>query len=124
MKIRWTDGQKFPLFFSQDDPNNQIPDYLDVKRKSIQPILILPDPGWLLYNEPTDKTRNAKPKVKNIFGRNYTWLWSTHGWDPSICPEMQTIFFAYGPAFKKGVTMEPFVSRPSVTPNLHFQHRD
>ena len=33
-----------------------------------------------------------------------------HGYDPSESKEMQAIFYARGPAFKKGATIEPFES--------------
>ena len=95
------------MFFysSEDDPENRIPDYLHSKRKPFQPILILADPGYVLYNNPTNSTIE-KPVPKG----NNTWLWSTHGWNPADSPGMQTIFYAYGPAFKGNVTMDAFES--------------
>ena len=61
--------------------------------------MILPDPGWILYDERRNKTTNS------------TWhTRGTHGYDPIACHEMQTIFYARGPAFKKGVSMEGFKS--------------
>ena len=66
----------------------------------IPPILILPEPGWVLLDKRDDDQETAS---------ELSWK-GVHGYDPTVCKEMQTIFFASGPAFKRGVTMEPFES--------------
>ena len=67
----------------------------------IPPILILPEPGWILLDKRADDDHESVPEIQ--------WK-GVHGYDPTVCKEMQTIFFARGPAFKRGVTMEPFES--------------
>uniref|UniRef100_A0A7M5WLL2 Uncharacterized protein n=1 Tax=Clytia hemisphaerica TaxID=252671 RepID=A0A7M5WLL2_9CNID len=91
-------------YFDQGDPDKQIPEYLHASHhRLIPPLLILPDPGWWLL----DKHWNLTELEINY--PNYTKIdHGTHGYDPYSCREMQTIFFASGPAFKKGVTMEAF----------------
>ena len=79
----------------------QFPNYLHyTKSKLIPPILILPNPGWILADERSNTTEDIGNKTEH----------GTHGYDPFDFKEMQTIFFARGPAFKRGVTMEPFES--------------
>ena len=63
----------------------------------IRPILILPKPGWILYDSRLNVSLN-KP------------LRATHGYNAYECQEMMSIFFARGPAFKRNVTIEPFES--------------
>ena len=67
----------------------------------IPPILVLPNPGWILLDEPRNITINGTLSNSEH---------STHGYDPINCQDMRTIFYARGPAFKKGVTVEPFDS--------------
>ena len=93
-----------PFLSSQGDPDKQIPEYLHASHhRLIPPILILSDPGWWLLNKPWNLTE-LEEKHPNYTNTDH----GTHGYDPYACREMQTIFFAYGPAFKKGVTMEAF----------------
>ena len=81
----------------------QPPKYLHyTKNELIPPILILPSPGWILADQKLNTTVDEKVINKIEHG--------THGYDPYASKEMQTIFFASGPAFKRGVTMEPFES--------------
>ena len=81
----------------------QPPKYLHyTKNELIPPILILPSPGWILADQKLNTTVDEKVINKIEHG--------THGYDPYASKEMQTIFFARGPAFKRGVTMEPFES--------------
>uniref|UniRef100_A0A7M5VEI0 glycerophosphocholine cholinephosphodiesterase n=1 Tax=Clytia hemisphaerica TaxID=252671 RepID=A0A7M5VEI0_9CNID len=85
--------------FNQEskNPKKRVPQHLHyTQNELIPPLLVLPDPGWILYDESRNKTLNG--------------TYGTHGYDPIACQEMQTIFYASGPAFKKGVTMEPFES--------------
>ena len=83
---------------SRGDPKLDVPSYLHyTKNKLIPPLLILPKRGWILYDQ-----RPKKPPKKYLKGG--------HGYDPYLSDEMQAIFFARGPAFKRGVTMEPFES--------------
>eukprot|EP00111_Clytia_hemisphaerica_P010494 TCONS_00030665-protein len=78
------------------DTKLQVPEFLHyTQNELIPPILILPKPGWILYD-----TRPPKPRGHRLIG--------AHGYDPSNCPEMQSIFYASGPAFKKGVLMKAF----------------
>ena len=64
--------------------------------------MILPSPGWILADQKLSTTDDEKNSNKIEHG--------THGYDPYASKKMQTIFFALGPAFKRGVTMEPFES--------------
>ncbi|XP_066912455.1 bis(5'-adenosyl)-triphosphatase enpp4-like [Clytia hemisphaerica] len=82
--------------FNRDNPYDQFPDHLHfTNHRWIPPILILAEPGWLLLDDRSDQ---------------WSKWHGLHGYDPSTCPEMQTIFYARGPAFKRAVTMEAFES--------------
>ena len=81
------------FFFRFDDPTNDFPEHIHYRKdKNILPILILADPGWLILAK--------KPGII---------LKGIHGYDP-IHKSMHTIFFAKGPAFKKGKTLKAFES--------------
>ncbi|GAB2691931.1 ectonucleotide pyrophosphatase/phosphodiesterase [Mucilaginibacter koreensis] len=50
-------------------------------------------------------------KYPNVFGRNtdqHKVSPATHGYNPRWVPQMQATFYAWGPAFRKGVMVEPF----------------
>ena len=92
----------FILLFliSRGDRDNKlaVPPHLHyTNNQLIPPILILPNPGWILYDQ------RPKEALKRF-------LVGGHGYDPFASKEMHAIFFARGPAFKKGVTMKPFES--------------
>ena len=95
----------FVLFLlSKENPYDLFPESLKyTKHHLIPPILILPEPGWLLLDRRVDEAeeRDLVPEL--------SWE-GVHGYDPSVSMEMRTIFYARGPAFKKGVTVEPFES--------------
>lgn len=85
-------------YFSKDDPKKRFPDHLHYSHNDLIPsILILPEPGWLLYDKRLNTSTNKS-------------LGGTHGYDAFGCEEMNTIFFARGPDFKKDITIEPFES--------------
>lgn len=55
----------------------------------IYPILVQPDPGWtVVYN-------------KSRYGGQPSAGWGAHGFVPET-PDMQMVFYAFGPAFKSG----------------------
>jgi predicted AlkP superfamily pyrophosphatase or phosphodiesterase len=60
----------------------------------VPPILCLGDLGWSIV---TNATLKKYPVV----------LHGNHGYDPAL-PDMAAFFLAHGPAFKSGVTLEPF----------------
>jgi predicted AlkP superfamily pyrophosphatase or phosphodiesterase len=64
----------------------------------IAPLLVLPDEGWTL----TTRERFEKRKAEN---RNA--LRGGHGYDNEL-QSMRAIFVAHGPAFRRGVLLEPF----------------
>ena len=94
----------FFYFYSKENPYDQFPESLHFsKHKLIPPILILPEPGWLLLDKrvDTEEEHDLAPEL--------SWA-GVHGYDPIDCKDMHSIFFARGPAFKRGVTIEPFES--------------
>jgi predicted AlkP superfamily pyrophosphatase or phosphodiesterase len=60
----------------------------------VPPILCLGDLGWSIVTQAT---------LNKYSGH----LRGNHGYDPAF-PDMWAVFFAHGPAFKHGVTLEPF----------------
>ncbi len=60
----------------------------------VPPILCLGDLGWSIVTQAT-----LKKYPMHLHGN--------HGYDPAL-PDMWAVFFAHGPAFKRGVTLEPF----------------
>ncbi|UYV73390.1 ENPP6 [Cordylochernes scorpioides] len=63
----------------------------------VLPILLLADEGYYI-NAISDHTK-MKPFVERIFK-------GTHGYDPTVCESMRTVFYARGPAFKSGVVSD------------------
>jgi len=47
------------------------------------------------------------PKVFNLHGQKFTTV-GWHGYDPTVVKEMHATFYAWGPAFKSGVTVPTF----------------
>ena len=64
----------------------------------VPPILGVADEGWQVLR---------RASVANIAARTVGGLRGTHGYDPRLM-SMRAIFVAAGPAFKHGVTVEPF----------------
>jgi predicted AlkP superfamily pyrophosphatase or phosphodiesterase len=64
----------------------------------VPPILGVADEGWQVLR---------RASVANIAARTIGGLRGTHGYDPQLM-SMRAIFVAAGPAFKRGVTVEPF----------------
>jgi predicted AlkP superfamily pyrophosphatase or phosphodiesterase len=71
--------------------------YRDHRR--IAPILVLPQEGWRIM------TRERFEKNKT--DENFLRLRGSHGYDNEL-ESMRAIFIAYGPAFKKAYSAEPF----------------
>lgn len=66
----------------------------------IPPYFCLPDTGWTIAS-------NAS---------SASWSGGNHGYDP-FAPEMASLFIAYGPAFRSGVTLDSF-QNTAVAPLL------
>lgn len=64
----------------------------------VPPILGVADEGWQVLR---------RVSVANIAARTVGGLRGTHGYDPQLI-SMRAIFIAAGPAFKRGVTVDPF----------------
>jgi predicted AlkP superfamily pyrophosphatase or phosphodiesterase len=64
----------------------------------IPPIFGVADEGWQVVRRAT---------VADIAARRIAGARGTHGYDPQLM-SMRAIFIAAGPAFKRGVTVEPF----------------
>ena len=64
----------------------------------VPPILGVADEGWQVLR---------RVSVANIAARTVGGLRGTHGYDPQLM-SMRAIFVAAGPAFKRGVTVDPF----------------
>jgi predicted AlkP superfamily pyrophosphatase or phosphodiesterase len=64
----------------------------------VPPILGVADEGWQVLR---------RASVASIAARTIGGLRGTHGYDPQLM-SMRAIFVAAGPAFKQGVTVEPF----------------
>jgi predicted AlkP superfamily pyrophosphatase or phosphodiesterase len=60
----------------------------------IAPVLALADEGWMI----TSHARAATARRQE---------WGTHGYDPAL-PSMRALFVAEGPAFRRGIVVEPF----------------
>ena len=54
-------------------------------------------------------TSNVTYALHTESHKNYTNVYAFHGWDP-VFPEMRALFTAYGPSFRKNVTVEPFLN--------------
>ncbi len=70
-------------------------------------------PSWYHYNKHDSRIGDLAivPKSPYTFAyKNFPLIKgeSTHGYDPKFTPEMGAIFYAKGPAFKKGLTIAPF----------------
>lgn len=65
----------------------------------IAPLLVLPDEGWIV----TSRARFVHMKLAG----DTTGTRGEHGYDNQL-PSMRAIFIAQGPAFKRGVLIEPF----------------
>lgn len=92
--------------FSLGDATRDFPQHIHYRQnKNILPVLILPDPGYLI--------------ISKLDREKYLNLKGSHGYD-FIHESMNTIFFARGPAFKKGVTMKSFESVNVVSLLAHL----
>ncbi|MEY2880499.1 MAG: hypothetical protein RLZZ15_2879 [Verrucomicrobiota bacterium] len=69
--------------------------HLDPKNPRVPPVWIVPAEGWVVLK------RSLFNTVKTKF------LKGQHGYDPAV-PTMRGLFIAHGPAFKRGVELEPF----------------
>jgi predicted AlkP superfamily pyrophosphatase or phosphodiesterase len=65
----------------------------------IAPLLVLPAEGWTLTTRERFEEAKAKGRSNGLRGG--------HGYDNALT-SMRAIFIAHGPAFKKGVVLEPF----------------
>jgi predicted AlkP superfamily pyrophosphatase or phosphodiesterase len=65
----------------------------------IAPLLVLPDEGWTLTTRSKLDQQKAEGKAEGLRGG--------HGYDNEL-PSMRATFIAHGPAFKRGVAIEPF----------------
>lgn len=65
----------------------------------IAPLLVLPDEGWRLMTRKRFDEMKADGRLKRSRGG--------HGYDNELA-SMRAIFIAHGPAFKKGIVIEPF----------------
>ena len=61
----------------------------------ITPLIGIPDAGWLAY------TRNRLARMDDFTGGG------AHGYDTRV-PDMRALFIAHGPAFRTGLTVDPF----------------
>ncbi len=85
-KVLAANAEKYRAFRK---PN--IPDYLHFGNNSrVGQILLIPEPPYVFA------TRQSPPSA------------GTHGFDPYRVENMGAIFYAWGPAFKKGMVVEPF----------------
>lgn len=66
------------------------------QNRRIPPVLILADEGWFISRKPL-LTAEARQ----------SFLKGTHGFSPDL-PSMQSVFIAWGPAFKEKHTIPPF----------------
>src|SRR5262245_7248592 len=64
----------------------------------IAPLLVLPEEGWVLMTR--KRLEERKPDARN-------GLRGGHGYDNALT-SMRAIFIGHGPAFKKGIVIEPF----------------
>jgi predicted AlkP superfamily pyrophosphatase or phosphodiesterase len=65
----------------------------------IAPLLVLPDEGWTLTTRSKLDQQKAEGRAEGLRGG--------HGYDNEL-PSMRATFIAHGPAFKRGVVIEPF----------------
>lgn len=87
-------------------------------------------PSWFHYNMLDERIGDLvlMPKPPYAFSsKDYTIKKgnSTHGYDPKITPGMGAIFYAKGPAFKKGLTIAPFENvhvYPLITTILNLDY--
>jgi predicted AlkP superfamily pyrophosphatase or phosphodiesterase len=75
-----------------------IPEKLQFKEHPrIGDVLLITEPGFEITSH---EYQNKRP-MKNT-------VWGTHGFDPTVCEDMGTIFYAAGPAIKKGLKIPAF----------------
>ncbi|XP_042900836.2 glycerophosphocholine cholinephosphodiesterase ENPP6-like [Parasteatoda tepidariorum] len=82
------------VYEKKDIPNQ----YHLRKNKLVQPLLLVADEGYVI--KALSNPRKMKPFAERIF-KGY------HGYDPYKVRDMRTIFYARGPAFKKGYVSSP-----------------
>lgn len=76
------------------------------KSERIAPLLVLPEEGWML----TERRRYEQIKARGELERPR----GSHGYDNRLA-SMQALFIANGPAFRRGLVVDPFE-------NIHVYH--